>query len=536
MPRWPHQRLAELAAGTRALAAAGLLRPMRPDTLARAVLAVARDGFSPAAAYGVAAVRYPDAVALVDDRGTLTFAQVARHIADLASVLEASGVGPGHRVGVLCRNHRGFVLTSAALSSLGSDVVLLSVEATATEVGAVAASQRLDLVVHDDEFDSRFSAGDGPLVPHRSVGKWANGCPGAVRQPARRRLRVARFPGSHFTLLSSGTTGTPTGTSRPVPLSIDPLTALVTRVPLRVRDVTLIASPLFHAWGFGNLGLAMVLSSTVVLHPRFDPEATLAALDRHRVRVLVAVPVMLQRLLEVDERVDRRHDTSSLEVVVTSGSALPGRLATRFMDRFGDILYNVYGSTEAAWASIATPADLRRDPQTAGRPPQGVTVTVVDEDGRACPPGQVGRVLVRNILTSDSETGGPAAGLTPGAVATGDLGHFDRSGLLFVDGRQDDMVVSGGENVYPQEVEDVLSGHPAVLESTVIGVPDERFGQRLRALVVLRDGRTATETEVKAFVRSRLARYKVPRDVEFVDQLPRTATGKPLRRPADPPG
>ena len=173
VPRWPHQRLAELAAGTRALAAAGLLRPMRPDTLARAVLAVARDGFSPAAAYGVAAVRYPDAVALVDDRGTLTFAQVARHIADLASVLEASGVGPGHRVGVLCRNHRGFVLTSAALSSLGSDVVLLSVEATATEVGAVAASQRLDLVVHDDEFDSRFLGRRRTLGP--ATAAWASG-------------------------------------------------------------------------------------------------------------------------------------------------------------------------------------------------------------------------------------------------------------------------------------------------------------------------------------------------------------------------
>jgi len=535
VPRQPHERLVDLAVGGRALAATGLLRPMRPDTFVRAILAVARDGLSPAAAYGIAAARYPRELALIDDRGALAFAQASRRIATLASALEAGGVDQGHRVGLMCRNHRDFVLNAAALSSLGADIVLLSVEATAGEIHAVVESQRVDLIVHDDEFATRFAehAGLRRLVPQREDWDGATGSLDDVMENGERRLRLARLPGSHFTLLSSGTTGTPRGTARPVPLSIEPMTALVNRVPLRVRDVTLIASPLFHAWGFGNLGLAMVFSSTVVLQTRFDPEATLAAVADHRVRVLVAVPVMLQRLVELPDRVHRRYDTSSLEVVATSGSALPGNLATRFMDRFGDILYNVYGSTEAAWASIATPTDLRAEPQTAGRPPHASAVTILDEAGDPCPAGRTGRIVVENALTSGSHGAQAPSDLPRGAVATGDLGHFDKSGLLFVDGREDDMIVSGGENVYPQEVEDVLSVHPSILEATVTGVPDDRFGQRLRALVVLRHGHTATVADVKAFVRARLARYKVPRDVDFVDELPRTPTGKQLHRETD---
>ncbi len=534
MPRPPHERLRDLALGGWALAATGILRPMRPDTLARGALAVMRDGVSPAAAYELAAARYPHQPALVDDRGTLTFGDATRQIATLASALEAAGIGRGDRVGLMCRNHRWFVLSAAALSRVAADVVLLNVEATAAEIELVVTSQRLNLVIHDDEFEGRF-AGDGELrrrVPVREDPDATTQVLQATGGSGGRRLRLARFPGSHFTLLSSGTTGAPRGTTRSVPLSVDPLAALVARVPLRVRDVTLIASPLFHAWGFGNLGLAMVFSSTVVLQRRFDPEATLAALAQHRVRVLVAVPVMLQRLAELPEQTRRRYDLSSLEVVAVSGSALPGDLATRFMDRFGDVVYNVYGSTEASWASIATPTDLRVDPQTAGRPAHASTVTILDGDGQPCATGQVGRIVVENSLATPPESGDSPTGLPAGAVATGDLGHFDASGLLFVDGRQDDMIVSGGENVYPQEVEDVISVHPAVLEATVTGVPDDRFGQRLRATVVLREGEAVSTAELIDFVRARLARYKVPRDVEFVDELPRTVTGKQLHNGA----
>jgi len=504
---------------------------MRPDILARAVLAIAREGLSPAAAYEYGAARFPHATALVDDRGALTFGEAAREISSLASAFQTAGVGDDDRVGVLCRNHRGFVLTTAALSSLGADVILLNVSSSAPEIDGVLRHERLTLLIHDDEFNAQLAETRSNVhrvvTWHEHAGEPIESLDDLARA-TRRKLRSAPSPRSRYVLLSSGTTGTPRGTARVAPLSLDPLVALLSRIPMRVRDVTLIASPLFHAWGFGNLALAMVLSSTIVLQNRFDAEATLAAISRHNVRVLIAVPVMLQRLVELPDRTRRRYDTASLEVVATSGSALPGDLAVRFMDSYGDVLYNVYGSTEVAWASIATASELRAAPRTAGRPPLATKVRIVDQDGSPIPNGHVGRILVRNALTSVEREGNAGRKVPKGFAATGDLGHFDEDGRIFVDGREDDMIISGGENIYPQQVEDVLALHPAIREAAVVGVPDTEFGQRLRALVVRRTGFDLTEADVQAFVRQRLARYKVPREVLFVEELNRTATGKPL--------
>ena len=519
--------------GTRSLVASGVLRPVRPDRLVRAAAALVRDGISPAAAYGLGAARFPGELALVDDRGTLTFDEASHRIAGLASSLAGTGVGRGDRVGLLCRNGRGFVLAAAALSSLGADVVLLNVSSSTEEIGAALDGQGSTLLVHDDVFDDRLQAlppGIRRLVVAHDTAEGPTPSIDDLGTGADRRHRMARYPGSRFVLLSSGTTGVPRGTSRPVPLSLDPLAALLLRIPLRARDTTLIASPLFHAWGFSQLGLGMFLSSTVVLQAEFDPEAALAAVARHRVRVLVAVPVMLQRLVELPAGTFRRYDTSSLEVVASSGSALPGDLALRFMDRFGDVLYNIYGSTEAAWASIAGPADLRADPRTAGRPPPATALRIVADDGTPLPAGEVGRIVVRNSLTVPDGAPGRHRPVPDGFVATGDLGHVDAGGLLVVDGREDDMIVSGGENVYPQEVEDLLSRHPAILEAVVIGVSDEEFGQRLRAVVVPRVPGAITDDAVRTYVHDHLSRFKVPRDVVFVYALPRTATGKPLHR------
>jgi len=496
------------------------------------MLAVAREGLSPAAAYEYGAVRFPDAIALVDERGTLTFAEAARQVSSLSSALETAGVGGEERVGILCRNHRGFVLTTAALSSLGADIIFLNVSSSTAEIDSALSQQRATLLIHDDEFNAQLvEAG----LDIRRLVTWHDSSDGPTEsledlaRGSERKPRSAWFPESRYVLLSSGTTGTPRSTARPAPLSLDPVAAMLSRIPLRVRDVTLIASPLFHAWGFGSLALAMILSSTTLLQNRFDPEATLAAIAHHRVRVLIAVPVMLQRLVELPDRTRRRYDTASLEVVATSGSTLPGDLAVKFMDSYGDVLYNVYGSTEVAWASIATPSELRAAPQTAGRSPSATKVKIVSDDGSPVADGRIGRILVRNVLAS--VVGGSEARRSEldGFVATGDLGHFDEFGLLFVDGREDDMIVSGGENVYPQEVEDVLCLHPAILEVAVVGVPDAEFGQRLRAVVVPRAGFDLSRADVKAYVRHRLARYKVPRDVVFVEELRRTATGKPLR-------
>ena len=238
---------------------------------------------------------------------------------------------------------------------------------------------------------------------------------------------------------------------------------------------------------------------------------------------------MLQRILELPRETIARYDMSSLKVIAASGSVLPGELATRTMDTFGDVLYNLYGSTEVAWATIATPADLRAAPGTAGRPPMGTIVKLLDADGREAAAGEGGRIFVANEMMFEGYTTGGGKEVIEGLMSTGDVGRFDADGRLFVEGRDDEMIVSGGENVFPREVEDLLAGHEQIREAAVVGVPDDEFGQRLRAFVVAR-GNDLSEEDVKAYVKANLARYKVPREVVFLEELPRNATGKVLKR------
>jgi fatty-acyl-CoA synthase len=332
-------------------------------------------------------------------------------------------------------------------------------------------------------------------------------------------------------ILTSGTTGTPRGASRHQPRSLDPAAAFFSRIPLRARETTLIAAPLFHSWGYGHFTMGLALSSTLVLQRRFEPEATLAAIATWRPSALVVVPIMLTRILELGPETISRYDTSSLRVIAVSGSALPGELALHVMDTFGDILYNLYGTTEVAWATIASPAQLRAAPGTAGTPPYGTQVSLFDEQGApVTEPGQTGRIFARNEMVMDGYTSGDGKAMIDGLIATGDVGYLDTAGRLFVSGRDDDMIVSGGENVFPREVEDLLAEHPEVDDVAVIGVPDDHFGQRLRAFVVRSAGSQLSEDAVRDHVRDNLARFKVPRDVVFVDVLPRNATGKILKR------
>jgi fatty-acyl-CoA synthase len=267
-----------------------------------------------------------------------------------------------------------------------------------------------------------------------------------------------------------------------------------------------------------------------VVTRRFDPETTLATVAEHRCTALAVVPVMLQRILELPAETSAKYDTSSLRVIAASGSALPGELSLRVMDTFGDVLYNLYGSTEVAWATIATPEDLRAAPGTAGMPPRGTVVKIVDEAGRELPQGETGRIFVGNEMAFEGYTGGGDKERIEGLLCSGDVGHFDEAGRLFIDGRDDEMIVSGGENVFPREVEDLLADHDDVLEAAVIGVPDDEFGQRLKAFVVAAPGTNLSGEDVKSYVKANLARFKVPREVVFMDELPRNPSGKVLKR------
>jgi acyl-CoA synthetase (AMP-forming)/AMP-acid ligase II len=518
----------------RTLVGAGIIQPTRPDRLVRTVVMLARWGPTPAAGYAGAAVRYPDEPAIIDELGTLTFAEVHRRTNGLAHALSDHGIKEGDGVAILCRNHRGFIEATVACSKLGAHALYLNTAFAAPQITDVVNREKPIAVIYDEEFADlveeagrrrkRFIAWfEGEQRPADPVLEdlISGGDPDDVVPPAN--------PG-RVVILTSGTTGTPKGASRSQPESLDPAAALLSKIPLHAREPTMIAAPMFHSWGFAHFTLGLGLSSTLVLRRKFDPEGTLSATAQHECTALAVVPVMLQRILELPPDVIARYDLRALRVIAASGSALPGELATKVMDAFGDVLYNLYGSTEVAWATIATPGDLRAAPGTAGLPPRGTVLKLLDEEGKEVPTGQTGRIFVGNEMLFEGYTGGGGKDMVAGLMSTGDVGHLDKAGRLFVDGRDDEMIVSGGENVFPREVEDLLANHDAIDEAAVIGVPDEKFGQRLKAFVVLADSKKVSEAEVKDYVKANLARYKVPREVEFLPELPRNATGKVLKR------
>jgi fatty-acyl-CoA synthase len=521
-----------------ALTRAGFVRPERPDTLARLIQILFRWGASPAAAIAASATRYPTETAIEDELGNVNFRELHRRSNALASALQDRGVVEGDGVAILARNHRYFVEATIACAKLGARALYLNTSFAAPQAREVLEREKPKATIYDAEF--------AKLISHATQGRrtkrfvaWVGDEEGITGDERLEDLIESADPDDivppgeepKFVILTSGTTGTPKGANRSSPKGLDPIGGLFGRVPYHVREKHFVAAPLFHAWGIGQYMIGAALSATLLLQNRFDPEATLAAIDEHKPSVLVVVPIMLARILDLPQEVRAKYDTSSLRIVFASGSALPGELAERWMNAFGDNLYNLYGSTEVAWATIATPEDLREAPGTAGKPPKGTILKMLDKNGGEVPQGETGRIFVGSELVFEGYTGGGSKEVSAeGLMSTGDMGHIDEKGRLFIDSREDDMIVSGGENVYPGEVEELLSKHPKISDAAVVGVEDEDFGQRLKAFVVTSSGTELSEDDVKNYVKEHLARYKVPREVEFLDELPRNATGKVLKR------
>ena len=530
-------RAAAAGASAKVLAAAGVLRPYSPRTLLQLGKTLKAWGTGPAGGFISLAVRSPDGEGLVDELGSLTFGELHRRSNALARGLRGLGVSEGDSVAVMCRNHRGFVDATVASCKLGADVLYLNTAFAGPQLVDVLEREKPTVVIHDEEFTGMLEKADAST----RVLAWVDADEGAEGEgvgdvPTVESLIAEEDGGelaapdrhSRIVILTSGTTGTPKGAPRNE-AGIDAAVAMLSRMPLRHGWRTHIAAPLFHTWGFAHLALSMLLGSTVVLRRKFDPEGCLKVTESEGCDSLVVIPVMMQRIMALPEQTLAAYDLSRVKVVAASGSALPGDLATSWMDHFGDTLYNIYGSTEVAYASIATPKDLREAPASAGTPPVGTTVKIFDEQGTELPAGESGRIFVGNSLLFEGYTGGGHKDMIDGLMSTGDIGRFGDDGRLYVEGRDDEMIVSGGENVFPQEVEDCLVRHQKVAEAAAVGVDDEDFGKRLRAFVVSTDD-SCTEDELKAWVKENLARYKVPREIVFIDELPRNATGKVLKR------
>jgi fatty-acyl-CoA synthase len=511
---------------------AGVVGLHRPDKSVKVVSAFIRWGASPALGITTAAIHYPDEPALIDERGSLTFEELHRRSNALAHAFAETGIGDGDGVGIMCRNHRGFIEATLACAKLGASALYLNTMFAGPQLVEVMRREGPKALVYDEEFAGLLDGVDESVA---RIVAWTDGDPGG---PTLDSLIAGQDDGDlkpppdkpRFVILTSGTTGTPKGAQRSSPDGLLTMAAIIDKIPYRARETMTIAAPLFHSWGFFHFVMSLPTASTMVLRRRFDPEDTLRAAQDNRAQVLAVVPVMVQRILRLPEETLAKYDLSSLRITSISGSALPGELALEWMDRFGDSVYNLYGSTEVSWATVATPEDLRAAPGTAGRPPRGTVVRLYDEAGREVPQGDVGRIFVGNEMSFEGYTGGGGKEIVDGLLSSGDVGHIDSDGRLFIDGRDDEMIVSGGENVFPREVEDLLADHSAVVEVAVIGVDDEEFGQRLKAFVVLNAEAETSEEELKAHIKANLASYKAPREFEFLDELPRNATGKVLKR------
>jgi acyl-CoA synthetase (AMP-forming)/AMP-acid ligase II len=512
------------------LVRSGVVRPVRPDRLVRMGVGGLRYGLTLAAGYAAGAARHPDRTAIIDDDGWVSYAELSRRSDRLARSLAGLGVGPGSRVGVLCRNHRGAVEVQVAVAKLGADVVLLNTGLPASQLATVAEEQKMGLVVADADFGDRIDAlpDDATIV----IG-WHDG---PVDRPTVDELISRNGPGTlplrpgdgRTIVLTSGTTGPPKGARRPKPSGLTPVAAVLSAIPLKAGEPVFIAAPLLHTWGNAGLLLAVLHGAPVVLTRRFEAGPALAMVERERCDAVFAVPVMLQRWLDLDEQeLAGAWQEHHPRIVAVSGSALPAPLATAFMDRFGDILYNLYGSTEVSWVSIAGPEDLRAAPGTTGRAPVGTRLVILDENDEPVGPGTEGRVFVGNDMPFEGYTReGVDVERHGDLLGTGDVGTLDEEGRLHLTGRADDMIVSGGENVHPGPVEELLEKRSEVREAAVVGVDDEEFGQALAAYIVLAEGSDVSADDVKSWVKADLSRFSVPRDVHFLDELPRNATGK----------
>ncbi|OMC16675.1 acyl-CoA ligase FadD12 [Mycobacterium colombiense] len=520
------------------LSRAGMIAPMRPDRYLKMAAAMRREGMGMTVGFASAAQRCPDRPGLIDERGTLTWRELDERINAFGAALQQLPAGQPKVVGIMCRNHRGFVEAVVAVNRIGSDVVLLNTSFAGPALAEVVNREGVDAVVHDEEFTPTVDRALADKPDAARIVAWTD---------AQHDLTVEKLIAAHagqqpqrsgrkgrMILLTSGTTGTPKGANQTGGnAGIGTLKAILDRTPWRAEENIVIVAPMFHAWGFSQLIFAASMACTVITRRKFDPEATLDLIDRHKATGLAVVPVMFDRIMELPAEVRRRYSGRSLRFAAASGSRMRPDVVIAFMDAFGDVIYNNYNATEAGMIATATPQDLRAAPDTAGRPAGGTEIRILDPEFNELPTGEVGSIYVRNNTQFEGYTSGSTKDFHAGFMSSGDLGYLDEAGRLFVVGRDDEMIVSGGENVYPIEVEKILAAHPDVAEASVIGVDDEQYGQRLAAFVVLEpgaalDARAAPEA-LKQHVRENLANYKIPREITVLDELPRSSTGKILR-------
>ncbi len=462
----------------------------------------------------------PHKLAVLQEGRSVSYAELDRMADSLSAGLLARGVQPGDRVATRLPSSIDAVALIHAVARIGAILVPLNTRLTDEEIGYQVGLTEPVLVVDD----GRRQTADGGQTTTVTLSELAQSTNQLLNQSTTYPITAPQS-----IIFTSGTTGQPKGAVLTFDNHLQSANASAYRIGIDVNDRWLSCLPLYHVGGLAVVFRSCLYGTAIVLHERFDVDAFNTSLDRDSVTLTSLVPTMLHRLLQ-----SRAAPwPQSLRLVLLGGAAATPELLVAAWDA-GVPVATTYGLTEASsQVATALPTDAKRKPGTVGKPLFGTEVRVVDESGDDLPAGEIGEVLVRGPQVMAGYYRNPdatARTLRDGWLHTGDLGYVDDEGDLFLVQRRSDLIVTGGENVYPAEVEAVLRSHPAVVEACVVGVADAEWGQRVAAAVQLLPGETVDETALLAFCRERLAGYKVPRQVRFVTELPQTASGKIERR------
>ncbi|CAN5666894.1 long-chain-fatty-acid--CoA ligase FadD2 [soil metagenome] len=542
------------------LRATKLAPPMRPTSLAHFIKSARHVKRGPHLAVMFHAATHPEKEAVVEysEHGVtrMTWGELDATINRLCNALHARGVTGGKRVAIMLPNSREYLIAQQALARLGATAVQIGYRLKAAEVAYILEnSQPSATIVHASYLGTIREArklanrsdqmiavgrpvGDGSGRPvgdgssnWTDVDEWERAL--AAGDPAM-PPKVREGDGGGLIVYTSGTTGKPKGANRSWnKTGFEAVADMMFQMGIRADDRHLVTCPLYHSAAPAFVAILMALGATIVLQNHFDPEQSLDIIEHEKITCTLMVPTMLIRIAALPPETIAKYSTRSLRWVMSGAAPLSPEAARRFMGVFGPILWNFYGATETGLVTLAGPSDHVARPGTIGKALRGNTIRLLDDSGRDAPRGQVGELYARNSTLMSGYHGDEEAtnkAQREGFYSVGDVARMDADGYYYLESRKHDMVISGGVNIYPREIEDHLSTHPAILEAAVIGVPDPEWGETLRAFVVLRHGAQLTEREAQDYCREALADYKRPRKVTFLAEMPRNPTGKILKR------
>ena len=527
------------------LARAGFFHGLRPSGLVNFVRLARHMGVGPHLALTYHAINSPEHEALVDGHRRLTYEEIEAETNRLAHALASLGASSGDRVGIMLPNCVEHIICQETLPRMGATAVQIGYRLLGPEIAHIFDNSDPEVVIHHYDYS------DVIAEAAEQVGGLSSDQLVVVGAPADAKIKGHRYEeilaeqrgdrppargrgGGGVIIYTSGTTGKPKGATRSwKDTGLESVMDLMDQIDFRPIDRHLVVCPLYHSGAMAFAKMITVIGGTVVLAPHFDAEKTLAAIERERITSAFMVPTMLVRILSLDEEIRRKYDTSSLRWIACGAAPLATDTARHFQQEFGPILWNFYGATETGLVSLAGPPDHMSRPGTVGRLLRGNEIRVLDDDGAQLRPGDIGELYARNAMIIGGyhkNAEATSKSMREGFFSVGDLARVDADGYLYIESRKHDMVISGGVNIYPREIEDHLHTHPEIIEAAIIGVPHPEWGESLKAIVVRKPGSVLDESAVIAFCRESLAGYKQPRSVAFIDVLPRNPTGKVLKR------